>query len=220
MDPLTFVLLVALGCWVTLDTTSAGQFMVSRPFVAATLAGWIAGDPALGAMVGLLLESFHLTILPVGAARYPEGASGAVVAGGTFAAHGGGPGILLSIVVFALVWEWLAGESVRQLRHLNGRLLPEGNAAPADYLRMHRRALATDAVRGLALTAGGLVLLAVFLFLRQLVPPGPEAWQWGLLLAIAAGLTASALPLFGGRTQALRFAAGAGLGVVAGLALA
>jgi hypothetical protein len=219
MEPLTFVLLAVLGSWTTLDTTSAGQFMVSRPLVAATLAGWIAGDPAQGALIGLLLEGFHLTTLPVGAARYPEGASGAVAAGGTFATFGGGAGFLLTVLVFALVWEWLAGESVRQLRHLNGRSLPENSGSPAIYRRLHLQALAGDAVRGLALTVGGLLVLAGVLFLRQLAPPAPAAWQLGLALAVAAGLTASALSLFGGRSQAGRFAAGAGAGLLAALVL-
>lgn len=220
MDPGTFLLLAALGSWVTLDTTSAGQFMVSRPFVAATLAGWVAGDPTQGALVGVLLESFHLSILPVGAARYPEGGSAAVVAGGSYAAHGGGAGTLLTVLVFALVWEWVAGESVRQMRHLNGRSLPYEEGSPADHVRLHWQALGTDLLRGLALTACGFVLLAGFVLLRQLAPPTPPAWQLGVALAAAAGLTASALSLFGGRAQALRFAAGAGLGILVGLVVA
>ena len=35
--------LSAMGGAISLDGTSAGQFMVSRPLVAATLAGWIVG---------------------------------------------------------------------------------------------------------------------------------------------------------------------------------
>jgi mannose PTS system EIIC component len=219
MEPLTFLLLAGLGAWVTLDTTAAGQFMVSRPLVAATLAGWIAGDPAQGALIGVLLESFHLTILPVGASRYPEGGSGAVVAGGTFAASGGGPASLLTVLVFALVWEWLAGESVRQLRHLNGRALPEQPAGPRRYLWLHWQGLAGDALRGLVLTLGGLVALAGVLFLRALVPLPPADWQLGIALAVVAGLTAASLSLFGGKAQTGRFAAGAGAGLLTALML-
>ena len=39
------VWLSLLGGWVATDSTSFAQFMVSRPLVAASLAGWIVGDP-------------------------------------------------------------------------------------------------------------------------------------------------------------------------------
>ena len=68
-----YLLLVAWGGLVAVDGTSCGQFMISRPFAAATVAGLLAGDALMGATAGVVLEAFHLAVLPVGAARYPEG---------------------------------------------------------------------------------------------------------------------------------------------------
>src|SRR5690606_39516372 len=87
--------LLLLGGWMAVDGTSVGQFMVSRPLVAASLAGWIVGDPAAGLTVGVILELFHLAVLPVGAARYPEGGPAAVVAGSLYGAASAVPGALL-----------------------------------------------------------------------------------------------------------------------------
>ncbi|MED5200176.1 MAG: hypothetical protein VYB51_10255 [Gemmatimonadota bacterium] len=40
--------LAILGGLLALDATSVGQFMISRPLVAGTLAGWWLGDPGVG----------------------------------------------------------------------------------------------------------------------------------------------------------------------------
>ncbi len=83
-----------LGLWgvlVGLDMTSVAQTMLSRPLVAATVAGVIVGDPAGGLMMGVLLEFFALDVLPVGAARYPDYGLGAVSA---VAVVAGSPGVL------------------------------------------------------------------------------------------------------------------------------
>ena len=69
MGPAEVLVLALLGGVLALDGTSLGQFMVSRPLVACVLAGLVAGDPAAGAMAGLVLEALHIAVLPVGAAR-------------------------------------------------------------------------------------------------------------------------------------------------------
>ncbi|HET7464464.1 MAG TPA: PTS sugar transporter subunit IIC, partial [Longimicrobium sp.] len=65
------VAVTLIGGLVALDGTSVGQFMVSRPFIAAALGGLAVGRPAEGVAAGVVLEARHLAVLPVGAARYP-----------------------------------------------------------------------------------------------------------------------------------------------------
>jgi PTS system mannose-specific IIC component len=62
----------AVALWCGLDRTAAGQFMISRPIVAAPLTGLLLGDSLLGLQVGVLLELLWLGRLPVGAAIPPD----------------------------------------------------------------------------------------------------------------------------------------------------
>lgn len=213
LDPATILALLALGGWVASDATGFGQFMVSRPFVAASVAGWIAGDAVAGVTVGVVLEAFHLAVLPVGAARYPEGGPPAVVAGALYAASGQLPSTLLMCTVFALAWDWIAGESVRIQRQINVRIVvPKDGDEAAPLQRRHLTALLLDVLRGVLLVGVGLLLLGALLKLS--LP------QWRLAqplaaLAVAAataGLLASALRLFSGRARF--FVAGAVMGLL------
>lgn len=62
--------LVALVCG--LDRVAVLQIMISRPIVAAPLAGWLLGDMEVGLQVGLMIELLWLARLPVGAAVPPD----------------------------------------------------------------------------------------------------------------------------------------------------
>ena len=208
------LVLALLGGVLALDGTSVGQFMISRPIVACVLAGWIAGDPAAGAMLGMVLEALHVAVLPVGAARYPEAAPAAVAAAAVYVARGGGEGLLLAVVLFAMAWEWAGSWTVSRLRELNVRVaVPVGTPlAPADVGRRHLAALAVDFARGTAVTALGLVLLGL---LTAALPLAEFPRGWGRLAAglAAAAAVASSIRLFG--TQRLAwFAAGAVAGAV------
>ena len=61
---------VALVCG--LDRVAALQVMISRPIVAAPLAGWLLGDVQVGLQVGLMIELLWLARLPVGAVIPPD----------------------------------------------------------------------------------------------------------------------------------------------------
>lgn len=210
-----FLALVLLGGWVAADATSLGQFMVSRPLVAATLAGLVVGNPVAGAALGLTLEAFHLTVLPVGAARYPEPGPAAVASASAFAVWPGSAGTLLTVVVFALVWEWVSGESVQLMRRLNSRL-----AAGADRFRepdrvlerLHLLAVGIDVARGMLLTALGIVAIHALLGVVGEVGPGGELMARAALGAAIAALLAGAYRLFGSRAGL--FAAGLGAGLL------
>lgn len=211
---LPFLTLMLLGGAVALDGTSFGQFMFSRPFVAASLAGWVVGDPVHGALIGLILEAFHLTVLPVGAAKYPEGGPAAVVGGAIYATSNLNPSTLVLTVLFVLVLEWLGGESIRSLRLANVRIVhqPAGGTITAAMLeRRHLRAIGLDFLRGMLLVGGGLVVLAGSLRLLSPLWGLGERVPQVLLSAVVAGLLASSFRVVGSRTWMTMAGMAAGL---------
>lgn len=216
-------LLAALaGGVVGLDATSFPQAMISRPIVAGAIAGWLAGIPAEGAMLGAVLEAFHLAILPIGAARYPE--SGTATAASVFAMAWAGSdhgAVMVLAAMFALGWERLGGASVILLRRVNERIAPTGarKAHASTITLRHSFAMAVDFMRGAVITVGGAG--AGLLWIRLLDEHwalGPDTAR-GVLFASAAGCAAGALHVFGGWKARWRlFAAGAVAGTLVVLA--
>lgn len=171
---ITWVLLVLLGGIVALDATAFGQLMLSRPFVAATLAGAIVGMPLEGAIVGAALEALSLGILPVGAARYPDTGTAAVAAVGVLGLSNAAPvaPALLLVIVYGLTWQRIAGASVVAGRYVNERLVAGGRppSPRLDAIIEHRHVatMLIDLLRGLVIT---LVALGIgVLLVRWLVP--------------------------------------------------
>ena len=110
MTPEQLFTVSLLGAIIGLDVVSFPQAMISRPLVAATVAGLLLGDPAGGLLVGATLELIALETLPVGASRYPEWGSASVVGGALFALR---PvptsGALTMAVLGALATAWVGG---------------------------------------------------------------------------------------------------------------
>jgi PTS system mannose-specific IIC component len=160
--PEAVLLLVVWGTLVALDLVSVPQAMISRPLVAGTVAGWLAGDVEAGLRVGALLELFALDVLPIGAVRYPDFGP-AAVAGAALAA--GAPwelGLGLSVGL-ALVLAVLGGWSLKQVRRWNARAIQRRAAALAagesGAIRvLQYGGIARDAARGALLTGFGLLL--------------------------------------------------------------
>jgi mannose/fructose/N-acetylgalactosamine-specific phosphotransferase system component IIC len=150
--------LALLGAFLGLDVVSFPQAMISRPLVAATLAGALLGDAGQGLLVGATLEMFALETLPVGASRYPEWGSASVVAGALYSAHpADSVGAMCLAVLFGVSTAWLGGYSMIALRKLNGRwarnrmdALAAGSARTVVGLQI--AGFAADLVRGFALT--------------------------------------------------------------------
>lgn len=211
----TLLPLVLIGGLVAVDGTGCGQFMIARPFVAATLGGLIVGDPAAGAAIGLVLEAFHLTVLPVGASSYPDGGTPALAVGALFGSGTGGVPAIITSVVFFLLWSWLSGETVRLMRRMNEPIPSRGSLAPAELQLRHARALGVDVVRGMLLVATGVAVLSVMLMAAQ------ASWGIGervpqlVLEGAVAGLLASGLRLLGGKPIAFVMGAVGGLILVA-----
>jgi hypothetical protein len=151
VDPLFLLLLAGIGGLLALDGSGVGQVMISRPLVAATIGGWLAGMPTEGAMIGLVLEALHLSVLPFGAATVPESGPSCLIGGWLFAVQGPGPAALLTISALVLALGWVGGESVRRLRQVNTRIaVPEGvpEVEPASVERRQMAAVGLDFLRG------------------------------------------------------------------------
>jgi mannose/fructose/N-acetylgalactosamine-specific phosphotransferase system component IIC len=169
--PFTLDLLpiILLGAVLGLDVVSFPQAMISRPIVAATLAGALAGSPAAGLVVGVALECLALETLPFGASRYPEWGSASVVGGliGTRGADGAllpDPGAWVIGVMAAIATAWVGGWTMVQHRTLIARWarprleqLAAGSVRTVVSLQVY--GLTADLVRG-----GGLTLLGLLAF--------------------------------------------------------
>ena len=212
LDPGDLLWLSLLGGWVALDGTSFGQFMISRPLVAASLAGWIAGDATAGAGIGVVLEAFHLGILPIGAARHPESGPAAIVAGATFATSSHSSSALLLTLVIALLLERVGGESMHQMRQLNVHIAGTRSFLRPEQLEWrHLAAAGLDFLRGIVLV---LIGLSVSTSLLALLLPiwGLDERLTGLIVSGAlVALVASSFRLLGARKA--WFACGVAVGI-------
>jgi mannose/fructose/N-acetylgalactosamine-specific phosphotransferase system component IIC len=171
--------------------------MVSRPLVSGTVAGAIAGDPAAGVLVGMVLELYALEVVPVGGARYPDFGPAAVA--GTVAVVGApageiGPGIAIGLLV-AYLGDW----SIVGLRRWNtGRVRAAATALDAGDLRTISRVqlggIVGDGVRSALLTGAGLGLA---LAARAWTPL--DARGAHLLTAVLAGVGLTTAAVNGAR---------------------
>lgn len=201
---MNWLAIALFGGVVGVDATSVAQTMISRPFIAATLTGLLAGRPEEGAILGAILELFALVILPVGAARYPESGTASVAATAAYMSSTTlmSPAVMLITVLFALVWERIAGWSVILDRKFNGEYVAQAilspNHADRDLERRHLSAIAIDFARAVVMTIGGWLLGTVAL--RSVA----QLWSMNSMIApaiLSIGLSCmvgAALPLFGG----------------------
>jgi len=221
LSPAETAAAAVLGGLLALDGTSVAQVMVSRPFVAAALGGAVAGRPAAGMAVGVVLEALHLAVLPVGASRYPEGGPAAAAAGAVYAAAPAtaASATLLVAVLCALALEWVGGRTVIALRQVNARFAgapPEG-LTPGGLARRHGTPIALDFLRGAVLTLLGVLGLGALLAAVAGLSGFPHVAVGTVVrLAAVAGI-ASALRLFGRANYPLFLAGGAAGALVAWL---
>ncbi|MDX1494823.1 MAG: PTS sugar transporter subunit IIC [Longimicrobiales bacterium] len=209
--------LSALGGLLGLDGTAVGQFMVSRPLVAGLLAGWLAGNPAQGVLIGMILELYLLVSVPSGGARFPEASTATVVAVAC-AAPFEASGALPLAVAGGLVWGQVGGASVNLQRHLNARLVPEDAESGASVRRLsggHLAAIFLDLVRAAAVTGAGIVTgrVVIGVFLERW--PLSQETSVGLLLvggAVSAGILLNDLGGF--RRRKVWFTAGLAVGLL------
>ncbi len=150
-----------------LDVVSFPQVMISRPIVAATVAGAFFGSPMAGLVCGVALECLALESLPVGASRYPEWGSASVVAG-AIAARGAPTAVsvagetagglphaaaLIVGVCVGILAAWLAGWTMVKHRQLiasfaRPRLPQLANGSRSTVIGLQVFGMTVDLVRG------------------------------------------------------------------------
>jgi mannose/fructose/N-acetylgalactosamine-specific phosphotransferase system component IIC len=210
--------LLLWGTLVALDLVSVPQAMISRPLVAGTVAGALAGDVEAGLRIGVLFELFALDVLPVGAVRYPDYGPATVGA----VALGVGTPWQLSLGVsvgLGLVLAVLGGWSLQVVRRWNARAIQRRAAALAagesSAIRwLQYGSLGRDALRGAIVTLTGLVLAATIAESVRLDRQSAVAFT---LVAIGSGLAAAISGAVRGSGRGTRLKwllAGLGAGVV------
>ncbi len=212
-----------LGGVAGLDTVSFPQAMISRPIVAATLGGALAGAPAQGLLVGALLELIALETLPVGASRYPEWGSASVVAGATYASGPWGrPGAVMVAVLAALFLAWIGGVTMVKLRQHNVVVAARRRAdldagSRGAVIDVQLAGLTADFARAVVFT--GVAYLALAPVKDALVSRWtlPESWSRAALVATAASVALGAIWKLFHATPGARwlFVGGLGLGLLA-----
>ncbi len=188
-----------LGALLGMDVVTFPQAMISRPIVAATVAGSLMGNPGGGLIMGVVLELLALGMLPFGASRYPEWGSASVVGGATFAVYTDGlPGALAASLFAALVTALVSGWSMVKLRRLNAshatRRQDDLDAgSPSAVIGTQLFGLTADFVRG------GLVTFVARLLFRPAVDAILSRWTTdaadsrGVVVAIVAAVSAGAI---------------------------
>jgi PTS system mannose-specific IIC component len=218
LSPNVVIPLLVWGTLVGLDLVSVPQAMISRPLVAGTVAGWLAGDVEAGVRIGVLFELFALDVLPVGAVRYPDYGPATVgaVALGTGAPWEFGLGVSAAL---GLVLAVLGGWSLQVVRRWNARAIQRRAAALAagesSAIRwLQYGGILRDALRGFILTLLGVVLASTITESVRLDRQTAVAFT---LVAIGSALAAVAAGAFrsSGRGSRLKWLiAGVGAGIL------
>ena len=216
---------VALGALVGLDVVSFPQMMISRPLVAATVAGALAGDAMRGLLIGVVLEMVALGTLPFGASRYPEWGSASVAGGALYATGSAAPaGHLALATLAALLAAWLSGESMVWLRKLNAHWARDARAAldtgrGGVVVSLQLRGLVADFVRGgfvVALALGALSPVYRLLGARW---TGGVASERTVLAGLTAALGGATIWMLVRGTPGARYCIGLGIAAAAALML-
>jgi mannose/fructose/N-acetylgalactosamine-specific phosphotransferase system component IIC len=194
--------------------------MVSRPVVAATLAGLLLGAPVPGFLAGAVLEFFFLPVFAIGGGRFPESGPGAVVAGAAAAWIPSPAGIAVGLMLGLVLGEF-GGVTINALRRINGRIAPDPSKVPVTKSRVaraHLSSIAIDFARAAALTLVGLTLARVVGASMGRLWPLDIAASAGLMLAgVSIPLGMLLRNLGGWQRHRWTFILGLGGGIAIGL---
>ncbi len=125
-----------LGSFCALDRTAFLQMMLSRPLVAATFAGMLAGNWEIGLLLGAALELCFLSEMPVGTMIPTDDTLLALAAGGAAAAlsvlpqaAGRLPTLALVVLLSTLPWAAFTRKVDGWVRVRNAQLIDEVETA-------------------------------------------------------------------------------------------
>lgn len=224
IDLIPILPLAVLGAVLGLDVVSFPQVMISRPIVAATVAGALIGHPARGLAIGATLEFFALETLPFGASRYPEWGSAAVVGGSLFASVPEGTTAGMTVAVLAtLLTASIGGSSMVALRRWNARLARRQIAgivrgSGSTVIGLQLAGLTADLLRG------GLITFLALVCFQPLYPAiissftMPAMVSRAVVVAVASAVGIAAVWKVVHTTAGARWWLAAGLAVGFGIA--
>ena len=192
LDLTSFIWLTAkvslLGAFCALDRTAAFQIMFSRPLIAATLGGVLAGNWEIGLLIGASLELYFLSEIPVGTNIPTDDTLLALAAGGTAAALSGLPTnamlnaktLALVVLLTVLPWaaftrkldSWVRVRNARLIDEMETRLLACENASAINF---HLHGILN--FYGAAAVTLGLMMVSSLLLVPLLLLLLP-AWTW------------------------------------------
>ena len=199
MNLLQALPIAMLGAVLGLDVVSFPQAMVSRPIVAATLAGAFIGHPAAGLLIGVVLELIALDTLPFGASRYPEWGSAAVVGGALFAAQPPGmPGALPASLLAALLTASISGWSMVVLRRFIATRLERTRdsieaGSRGALLSLHLSGMTMDMLRAALVTTLGMMIFSSLVRAIVAVWGSDSAPSRAVVVVVAAIVAGGAL---------------------------
>lgn len=188
-----------LGALLGLDVVSFPQAMISRPIVAATLAGAFIGHPPAGLLIGVVLELIALDTLPFGASRYPEWGSAGVVGGALFAAQPPGmPGALPVSLLAALLTASISGWSMVVLRRvIAARLERTRDSIEAGsrgaLLSLHLSGMTMDLLRAALVTTLGMIVFSPLVRAIVAIWGSDSAASRAVVVVVAAIVAGGAL---------------------------
>lgn len=199
MNMLEALPIALLGALLGLDVVSFPQAMVSRPIVAATLAGAFIGNPPAGLLIGVVLELIALDTLPFGASRYPEWGSAGVVGGALFAAQPTGmPGALPACLLAALLTASISSWSMVVLRRIiAGRLERTRDAIETGsrdaLIFLHLSGMTMDLLRAALVTTLGMIVFSPLVRAIVAIWGSDSAPSRAVVVVIAAIVAGGAL---------------------------
>lgn len=156
------------GAIVYLDTTAVGQIMICQPLIACPLWGMIVGRPEIGLFFGVTFQLLWLGSLPIGAAKFPEGNLGALIATALAAGipplENGEPAwiVLAVAALIGILAAQLGGEVTPLVRKVMNNYAPRVVQAAEEGKAGKFRVLFGGAV-AIQAAAGFLFTLAMFL---------------------------------------------------------
>jgi mannose/fructose/N-acetylgalactosamine-specific phosphotransferase system component IIC len=199
MNLLEALPIALLGGLLGLDVVSFPQAMISRPLVAATIAGAFIGHPESGLLIGVVLELIALDTLPFGASRYPEWGSAGVVGGSLFAAQPPGmPGALPASILAALLTASISGWSMVVLRRIIASRLARARDRIEDGSRsalmsLHLSGMSLDILRGALVTITAMLVFAPLVRAIVAIWGSESAMSRAVVVVIAAIVAGGAL---------------------------
>jgi len=191
--------LALLGAMLGLDVVSFPQAMISRPIVAATMAGAFIGEPERGLLIGVVLELIALDTLPFGASRYPEWGSAGVVGGALYAAQPPGMyGALPAAMLAALLTASISGWSMVVLRRSIGDKLTRcrdhiEDGSRGALMSLHLTGMSLDLLRGAAVTLAGMLIFSPLVRAIVVIWGTAPAMSRAVVVVAAAIVAGSAL---------------------------